>query len=73
MHSCSCLQYIPRVLINLIEDLILLVARKGFFFGLGLALMVAAFFNSSLIVGCLMFGVGLISVLYAISNGDIHD
>lgn len=53
---------------DLIEDLILLVAGKGFFFGLGLALMVAAFFNSSLIVGCLMFGVGLISVLYAVSN-----
>lgn len=53
---------------DLIEDLILLVAGKGFFFGLGLALVVAAFFNSSLIVGCLMFGVGLISVLHAVSN-----
>lgn len=56
---------------NLIEELLLFVAKKGFFFGLGLALMVAAFFNSSLIVGCLMFGVGLISVLYTVSDGDI--
>ena len=56
---------------NIIEELLLFVAKKGFFFCLGLALMIAAFFNSSLIVGCLMFGVGLISVLHAISDGDI--
>ena len=55
---------------DLIEELIIFVAKKGFFFGLGLALMVAAFFNSSLVVGCIMFGVGLISVLYAVSDRD---
>lgn len=56
---------------DLIEELLLFVAKKSFFFALGLTLMIVAFFNSSLIVGCIMFGIGLISVLYAVSDGDI--
>lgn len=48
---------------DLITDLLIFIAKKGFLAGLGLSLLIFSFFSDSLLIGGLMFVVGAV-VLY---------
>ena len=55
---------------KILDDLIMLIFRRGFYLGLGLAMIISAFFTMPLLLGAVEFMLGCVLVYVAFRDSN---